>query len=76
MSVQKRKVRIYIIMRLSKGKNLVILCHFLSIPVFGKKKNQRVSPRYKEAKKINEKLNTVHFQIRKIDDLDRIRYNK
>ena len=33
-------------------------------------------PGYKEANKINEKLKIVHYQIQKLQDLDRIRDDK
>ena len=76
LSAQKRKVRIYIFLHLSKGKKLSSPLPLFINPSFWKDKNQRVSPRYKEAEKVNEKLKIVRFQIRKIEDLDRIRANK
>ena len=76
LSAQKRKVRIYIFLHLSKGKKLSCPLPLFINPSFWQGKNQRVSPRYKEAKKINEKLKIVRFQIRKVEDLDRIRDNK
>jgi hypothetical protein len=76
LSAQKRKVRIYVFLRLSKGKKLSCPLPLFINPSFWQGKNQRVSPRYKEAEKINEKLKIVGFQICKIEDLDRIRDNK
>ncbi|MCH1609418.1 MAG: phage integrase SAM-like domain-containing protein, partial [Flavobacteriaceae bacterium] len=76
LSAQKRKVRIYIFLLLSNGKKLSCPLPLFINPSFWQDKNQRVSPRYKEAGKINEKLKIVRFQIRKAEDLDRIRDNK
>src|SRR5210317_1558922 len=76
LSSQKRKVRIYIFLHLSKGKKLSCPLPLFINPSFWQDKNQRVSPQYKEAEKINEKLKIVRFQIRKVEDLDRIRDNK
>ena len=76
LSAQKRKVRIYIFLHLSKGKKLSCPLPLFINPSFWQYKNQRVSPRYKEAEKINEKLKIVRFQIRKVEDLERIRDNK
>ena len=76
LSAQKRKVRIYIFLHLSKVKKLSCPLPLFINPSFWQDKNQRVSPRYKEAEKINEKLKTVRFQMQKIEDLDRIRDNK
>jgi integrase len=76
LSTQKRKIRIYIFLHLSKGKKLSCPLPLFINPSFWQDKNQRVSPRYKEAEKINEKLKIVRFQIRKVEDLDRIRDNK
>ena len=76
LSVQKRKVRIYIFLHVSKGKKLSCPLPLFINPSFWQDKNQRVSPHYKEAEKINEKLKIVLFQIRKIEDLDRIRARK
>ena len=76
LSAQKRKVRIYIFLHLSKGKKLSCPLPLFINPSFWQEKNQRVSPRYKEAAKINEKLKIVRFQIRKIEGLDQIRDNK
>src|SRR5210317_603350 len=76
LSAQKRKVRIYIFLHLSKGKKLSCPLPLFINPSFWQGKNQRVSPRYKEAEKINEKLKIVRFQIRKTQDLDRIKDNK
>ncbi|MDG1969239.1 MAG: hypothetical protein P8I30_07455, partial [Flavobacteriaceae bacterium] len=76
LSAQKRKVRIYIFLHLSKGKKLSCPLPFFINPSFWQDKNQRVSPRFKEAGKINEKLKIVRFQIRKVEDLERIRDNK
>ena len=66
LSVQKRKVRIYIFLHLSKGKKLSCSLPLFINPSFWQNKNQRVSPRYKEAEKINEKLKIVRFQIQKL----------
>lgn len=76
LSTQKRKVRIYIFLHLSKGKKLSCPLPLFINPSFWQDKNQRVSPQYKEAEKINEKLKIVRFQIRKVEDLDRIRDNR
>ena len=76
LSAQKRKVRIYIFLQLSKGKKLSCPLQLFINPSFWQYKNQRVSPRYKEAAKINEKLKIVRFQMQNIEDLDRIRDNK
>ena len=76
LSAQKRKVRIYIFLHLFKGKKLSCPLPLFINPSFWQDKNQRVSPRYKEAEKINEKLKIVRFQIRKVEDLERIRDNK
>ena len=73
LSAQKRKVRIYIFLHLSKGKKLSCPLPLFINPSFWQNKNQRVSPRYKEAEKINEKLKIVRFQMQKTHDLDRIR---
>jgi hypothetical protein len=75
-SAQKRKVRIYIFLHLSKGKKLTSPLPLFINPSFWQGKNQRVSPRYKEAEKINEKLKIVQFQLERTQDLDRIRENK
>ena len=76
LSAQKRKVRIYIFLHLSKGKKLSCPLPVFINPIFWQDKNQLVSPQFKEAEKINEKLKIVRFQIRKAEDLDRIRDNK
>jgi len=76
LSVQKRKVRIYIFLHLSKGKKLISPLPLFINPSFWHDKNQRVSPRYKEAEKINEKLKIVRFQLLKTQDFDGIRDNK
>ena len=76
LSAKKRKVRIYIFLHLSKGKKLISTLPLFINPSFWQDKNQRVSPRYNEAGKIKEKLKIVRFQIRKVEDLDRIRDNK
>ena len=76
LSAQKRKVRIYIFLHLSKGKKLSCPLPLFINPSFWQGKNQRVSPRYNEAGKINDKLKIVRFQICKVEDLDRIRDNK
>ena len=76
LSAQKRKVRIYIFLHLFKGKKLSCPLPLFINPSFWQYKNQRVSPRYKEAEKINEKLKIVRFQICKVEDLERIRDNK
>ena len=76
LSTKKRKVRINIFLHLSKGKKLSCPLPLFINPSFWQYKNQRVSPRYKEAGKINEKLKIVRFQICKVGDLDRIRDNK
>jgi integrase len=76
LSVQKRKVRIYIFLHLSKGKKLSCPLPVFINPSFWQVKNQRVSPRYKEANKINEKLKIVRFQLGNVKDLERIRGNK
>ena len=76
LSAQKRKVRIYIILQLSKGKKLSSPLPLFINPSFWQDKNQRVSPRYKEAEKINEKIKIVRFQLSKTQDIDRIRENK
>jgi integrase len=76
LSVQKRKVRIYIFLHLSKGKKLSCPLPLFINPSFWQGKNQRVSPQYKEAEKINEKLKIVRFQLERTQDLDRIRDNK
>jgi hypothetical protein len=76
LSVQKRKVRIYIFLHLSKGKKLISPLPLFINPSFWQDKNQRVSPRYKEAEKINEKLKIVRLQLERTQDLDRIRDNK
>jgi len=76
LSAQKRKVRIYIFLHLSKGKKLSCPLPLFINPSFWEGKNQRVSPRYKEAEKINEKLKIVRFQLERMQDLDRIRDNK
>ena len=76
LSAQKRKVRIYIFLHLSKGKKLISPLPLFINPSFWQGKNQRVSPRYKEVEKINEKLKIVRFQMKKIQDLDQIRDNK
>ena len=72
LSAQKRKVRIYIFLHLSKGKKLSCPLPVFINPSFWQDKNQRVSPRYKEAEKINEKLKIVCFQIRKVESLIKI----
>ena len=56
LSVQKRKVRIYIFLHLSKGKKLISPLPIFINPSFRKDKNQQVSPQNKEAEMINEKL--------------------
>ena len=76
LSAQKRKVRIYIFLHLSKGKKLSSPLPVFINPSFWQDKNQRVSPRYKEAEKVNEKLKIVRLQLERIQDLDRIRNNK
>ena len=76
LSAQKRKVRIYFFLHLSKGKKLISPLPLFINPIFWQDKYKRVSLRYKEAEKINEKLKIVCFQIRKIQNLDRIRDNK
>jgi len=76
LSAQKRKVRIYIFLHLSKGKKLSCPLPLFINPSFWQGKNQRVSPRYKEAEKINEKLKIVRFQLSKTLDIERIRDNK
>ena len=76
LSAQKRKVRIYIFLHLSKGKKLISPLPIFINPSFWQVKNQRVSPRYREAEKVNEKLKIVHFQLERTEDLDRIRDNK
>jgi len=76
LSAQKRKVRIYIFLHLLKGKKLSCPLPLFINRSFWQNKNQRVSPRYKEAEKINEKLKTVRFQLEKTQDLERIRDNK
>ena len=76
LSAQKRKVRIYIFLHHSKGKKLSCPLPLFINPSFWQDKNQRVSPRYKDAGNINEKLKIVRFQIRKVEDLERIRDNK
>ena len=76
LSTQKRKVRIYIFLQLSKGKKLSCPLPLFINPSFWQDKNQRVSPRYNEAGKINEKLKIVRYQIKKIEDLDQMRDNK
>jgi hypothetical protein len=76
LSAKKRKVRIYIFLHLPKGKKLNCPLPLFINPSFWQDKNQQVSPRYIEASNINEKLKIVRFQIRKIEDLDRIRANK
>ena len=76
MSAQKRKVRIYIYLHLSKGKKLISPLPLFINPSFWQNKNQRVNPRYKEAEKINEKLKIVRFQLLKTQDFDGIRDNK
>ena len=76
LSAQKRKVRIYIFLHLSKGKKLSCPLPLFINPSFWQGKNQQISPRYKEAEKINEKLKIVSFQLSKTQDLDRIRNNK
>mgnify|MGYP000625086690 CR=1 FL=1 len=76
LSAQKRKVRIYIFLHLSKGKKLSCPLPLFINPSFWQDKNQRVSPQYKEAEKINEKLKIVRFQLSKTQDIDRIRDNK
>jgi hypothetical protein len=63
-------------LHLSKGKKLSSPLPLFINPSFWQDKNQRVSPRYKEAEKVNEKLKIVHFQLERIQDLDRIRDNK
>ena len=76
LSAQKRKLRIYIFLHLSKGKKLISPLPLFINPSFWQDKNQQVSPRYKEAEKINEKLKIVRFKIQKMQDLDQIRDNK
>ena len=76
LSTKKRKVRIYIFLHLSKGKKLISTLPLFINPSFWQDKNQQVSPRYKEAEKINEKLKIVRFRLEKSQDLDRIWDNK
>ena len=76
MSAQKRKIQIYIFFRFSKRKKLISPLPLFINRSFWKDKNQRVSTRYKEAEKINEKLKIVRFQLQKLQDSDRIRNNK
>jgi hypothetical protein len=76
LSAQKRKVRIYIFLLLSNGKKLSCPLPLFINPSFWQDKNQRISFRYKGAEMINEKLKIVRFQIRKVEDLERIRDNK
>ncbi len=76
LSAQKRKVRIYFFLHLSKGKKLSCPLPLFINSSFWEGKNQRFSPQYKEAEKINEKLKIVRFQVQKLQDLDRIRNNK
>ena len=76
LSAQKRKVQIYIFLHHSKGKKLSCPLPLFINPSFWQDKNQRVSPRYKDAGNINEKLKIVRFQIRKVEDLERIGNNK
>ena len=76
LSAQKRKVRIYIFLHLSKGKKLSCHLPLFINSSFWQGKNQRVSHRYKEAKKINEKLKIVRFQLERTQDLYQIRDNK
>ena len=68
LSSQKRKVRIYIFLHLSKGKKLIYPLPLFINSSFSQGENQRVSPRYKEVKKINEKLKIVRFQLERIQD--------
>ena len=68
LSAQKRKVRIYIFLHLSKGKKLSCSLPLFINPNFWQGKNQWVSPQNKETEKINEKLKIVRFQILKIED--------
>ena len=69
LSAQKRKVRIYIFLQLSKGKKLSCPLPVFINPSFWQDKNQRVSPRYKKAEKINKKLKIFRFQIKKTEIL-------
>ena len=75
LSAQKRKVRIYIYLHLSKEKKLISPLPLFINPSFWQGKNQQVSPRYKEGEKINEKLKIVRFQLERMQDLDRIQDN-
>jgi len=68
LSAQKRKVLIYIFLHLSKGKKLIYPLPLFINSSFSQGENQRVSPRYKEVKKINEKLKIVRFQLERIQD--------
>jgi hypothetical protein len=63
-------------LHLSKGKKLSSPLPLFINPSFWQDKNQRVSPRYKEAEKVNEKLKIVRFQLERTQDIDRIRDNK
>jgi integrase len=76
LSAQKRKVRIYIFLHLSNGKKFRYPLPVFINPSFWQVKNQRVSPRHKEASKINEKLKILRFQLGNVKDLERIRDNK
>ena len=49
LTAQKRKVRIYIFLHLSKGKKLISPLPLFINPSFWQGKDERVSPRYKEA---------------------------
>jgi hypothetical protein len=76
LSAQKRKVRIYIFLHLSNGKKFRYPLPVFINPSFWQVKNQGVSPRHKEASKINEKLKILRFQLGNVKDLERIRDNK
>ena len=67
LSTKKRKVRIYIFLHLSKGKKLSCPLPVFINPSFWQGKNQRVSHRYKETEKINEKLKIVRFQLERTE---------
>ena len=66
LSAQKRKVRIYIFLHLSKGKKLSCPLPLFINPSFWQGKNQQDSPQYEEKEKINEKLKKVRFQLEKL----------
>ena len=56
LSAQKRKVRIYIFLHLSKGKKLSSLLPLLSIPVFDKIKITGLVPDIKRKKRSMKNL--------------------